>query len=80
MTESQKAKIIKLRADGNGCRAIASKLGMSVNTVKSFCKRNNINSETAAVCLHRTGPGRVPETLPGAGTAVRCGERTARYD
>ena len=48
MTESQKAKIIKLRADGNGCRAIASKLGMSVNTVKSFCKRNNINTETAA--------------------------------
>lgn len=53
MTESQKAKIIKLRADGNGCRAIASKLGMSVNTVKSFCKRNNINTETAAGLTER---------------------------
>ena len=48
MTESQKSEIIKLRAAGNGCRAIASKLGMSANTVKSFCKRNNINAETAA--------------------------------
>ena len=48
MTESQKSKIIKLRAAGNGCKAIANKLGMSVNTVKSFCKRNNIDAETAA--------------------------------
>ena len=47
MTESRKAKIIKLRAAGKGYRVIASTLGIPVNTVKSFCIRNHINAETA---------------------------------
>ena len=47
MTGKQKTQIIRLRADGKGYRAIASKLGISVSTVKSFCIRNNINAETA---------------------------------
>ncbi len=47
MTDNQKAQIIKLRAAGNGYGKIAQTLGISVNTVKSFCRRNDINGDTA---------------------------------
>lgn len=45
MTDNQKAQIIKLRAAGNGYGKIAQTLGISVNTVKSFCRRNDINGD-----------------------------------
>ena len=44
MTDHQKAQIIKLRADGNGYGKIAKSIGISLNTVKSFCRRNDIGS------------------------------------
>lgn len=40
MTEHQKSQIIKLRREGNGYGTIAGILGISLNTVKSFCRRN----------------------------------------
>lgn len=40
MTESQKNQLIQLRAAGNGYGTIAQSLGISPNTVKSFCRRN----------------------------------------
>ena len=43
MTDNQKAQIINLRAAGNGYGRIAQTLGISLNTVKSFCRRNDIN-------------------------------------
>lgn len=49
MTDNQKAQIIKLRAAGNGYGKIAQTIGISVNTVKSFCCRNDINGDMAAV-------------------------------
>ena len=48
MNENEKNKIIKLRAAGAGYVKIAREMGMSVNTVKSFCRRKNINAETAS--------------------------------
>ena len=48
MTDSQKAQIIKLRSDGNGYGKIAQTLGISLNTVKSFCRRNNISGNASA--------------------------------
>ncbi len=47
MTDNQKAQIIKLRAAGYGYGSIAGTLGISPNTVKSFCRRNDINADTA---------------------------------
>ena len=47
MTDNQKSQIIKLRAAGNGYGKIAQMLGISLNTVKSFCRRNDINRNTA---------------------------------
>ena len=49
MTDNQKAQIIKLRAAGNGYGKIAQTIGISVNTVKSFCRRNDVNGDMAAV-------------------------------
>lgn len=47
MTDNQKAQIIKLRVAGNGYGKIARTLGISLNTVKSFCRRNDINGNIA---------------------------------
>lgn len=46
MTDNQKSQIIKLRATGNGYGKIAQTLDISLNTVKSFCRRNDINGNT----------------------------------
>lgn len=40
MTNEQKMLVSSLRADGMGYGAIARKVGISANTVKSFCRRN----------------------------------------
>lgn len=48
MTDTQRAQVIKLRTAGNSYGSIARTVGISLNTVKSFCRRNNIteNSDT----------------------------------
>ena len=47
MTNEQKTKIISLRKQGNSLAEIASKLGLPIGTVKSFCSRNHPVAETA---------------------------------
>ena len=42
MTENLKAKIIQLHKAGYGYGKIAKTLDISLNTVKSFCRRKNI--------------------------------------
>ena len=44
MTKQQKEKIIKMRRDGFSYSRISKALGVSENTVKSFCRRNNLGS------------------------------------
>lgn len=54
MTDAQKENIRYLRGEGLGYRAIAARLGISENTVKSFCRRNNLtgvaSKEPPQVC------------------------------
>ena len=40
MTEEQKQQIISLREQGLGYMKVAQQTGISLNTVKSFCRRN----------------------------------------
>lgn len=47
MTDTQKEQILKLRAEGIGYIKIAKEIGISENTVKSFCRRN---AKAAADC------------------------------
>lgn len=46
MTQQQKEQISKLRVAGASFGKIASTLGMSINTVKSYCKRNPVSPAT----------------------------------
>ena len=48
MTEEQKKQIIRLRKKGCGYTAVANKVGISKDTVKSFCRRNGLAGEMAA--------------------------------
>lgn len=42
MNDMQKSKIINMRVEGFGYRLIAKELDISENTIKSFCRRNNL--------------------------------------
>lgn len=51
MTNEQKQQIIFLRRDGAGYGAIAKQLHVSINTVKSFCRRHCLASKRdGSVC------------------------------
>lgn len=55
MTENEKAKVRFFRTtEGLGYGAIADKLGLSENTVKSFCRRNGLagvaSKKVATIC------------------------------
>ena len=43
MTEKQKSEIMRMRCAGASYARIAERLNLSINTVKSHCKRNNIS-------------------------------------
>lgn len=47
MTVTEKEKIRYLRGEGLGYKAIASRLGLTVDTVKGFCKRSGLNGVAA---------------------------------
>ena len=46
MTEQQKQRILQLRKQGATFSSIAEELSLSVNTVKSFFRRNIVNSRS----------------------------------
>lgn len=53
MTEEQKMTIDKLRLEGCGYLKIAKEIGVSENTVKSYCRRSvatSVTKESIAVC------------------------------
>lgn len=52
MTEKQKCKIRKMRLDGLGYKAIASALALSLNSVKSYCRRNGLTGAGMVVALN----------------------------
>ena len=52
MTEQEKSKIRSLRTEGYGYKKIALAVGISVNTVKSFCRNNELTGNSSSgVCL-----------------------------
>ena len=60
MTNEQRMIVSALRAQGMGYGAIARKVGISENTVKSFCRRNAQKEDkpvTGAVPLLRNACG-----------------------
>ena len=47
MTNEQRMIVSALRAQGMGYGAIARKVGISENTIKSFCRRNAQKEDNA---------------------------------
>lgn len=44
MTTDERNKIVRMRKSGIGYATIAQELGLSKNTVKTFCRRNGLTS------------------------------------
>lgn len=61
MTQQEKEQISKLRANGASFGKIASTLGMSVNTVKSYCKRNPMSTDPMPASKAVVHPDRCPQ-------------------
>ena len=47
MTAEQREQIAAMRNSGEGYTSIAAKLNLSVNTIKTFCKRNHLGGVRA---------------------------------
>ena len=62
MTENQKRRITLMRQNHVGYAAIANELKLSLSTVKTFCRRNNLQAGDLA---SDTQPGNIAETPPG---------------
>lgn len=60
MTDKQKQKIIALRRDGAGYGRIAAAVGISINTVKSFCRRHSLTAKKATA----VGIGLIKNSVP----------------
>jgi endogenous inhibitor of DNA gyrase (YacG/DUF329 family) len=60
MNTLQKDRIIFLRKTGVGYGKIATELNLSLNTVKSFCRRNNLNiapeTQNSDLCVNCSTP------------------------
>ena len=60
MTSFQKENVRRMRSEGVSYAKIAASLGLSENTVKSYCKRNNIRVEYTLTKMEL--PDAEPET------------------
>lgn len=49
MTLFQKGHVLRMRSEGKSYSKIAAYLGISENTIKSFCQRNNLGVSNAAL-------------------------------
>ena len=45
MTDEDRMRIVELRKEENGYKRIAQLLGLSENTIKSFCRRRHLLKE-----------------------------------
>ena len=57
MTDEQRVQIINLREAGNGYKKIGQLLGLSENTVKSFCQRRNLGGVVVQTAADETPAG-----------------------
>lgn len=60
MIDEQKQKIIALRRDGAGYGQIVAAVGISIYTVKSFCRRHSLAAKKATA----VGIGLIKNSVP----------------
>ncbi|MDR0879177.1 MAG: helix-turn-helix domain containing protein [Clostridioides sp.] len=59
MNDKEKNDIVKLRNEGYGYKKISNILGISPNTIKSFCRKNNLSG-----VMGKTDKERSKDDLP----------------
>ena len=69
MNTDQKTRITRLRSEGASYNQIAQKLGISKNTVSTFCRRNGLTGDTAESA---------PSTVT-THTCKNCGKEIIQY-
>jgi len=74
MTLVQKERVTTLRRQGESYSKIAGALGISVNTIQSFCRRNNI-----AVSLPTTGENHSFCRQCGEALTQQPGKKTKKF-
>ena len=79
MTNEPKMLIVSLRAEGLGYRRVADRLGISENTVKSFCRRQKnapqVKVPAGSVCKCCGAP---IEQTPGRKEKKFCSDKCRR--
>ena len=74
MNAIEKEKIRYLRGEGLGYKAIASRLGLSENAVKGFCKRNGLDGVAAESTDNACRQCRKPLVKSGARQKKFCSD------
>ena len=75
MTQEQKQQIQDMRRKGLGYKKIANWLGISENTVKSYCKRNNFNADNNSKNNELSANATTSQTIDEAlCTCKQCGK------
>ena len=80
MTDLQKEQIKALRLQGIGYVKIGEILGISDNTVRSFCRRNGLgDSDTCRTAWWNSHPDCVDRKAVYAYTCAHCGKPFTAY-
>ena len=69
MTDNEKAEIVRLRMSGMGYKAIASRLKISRDRIRAFCKSAGINGIAEAAILNHE------IDIERGAVCIRCGRR-----
>ena len=77
MTNAQRRSVRELRREGYGYKKIANELGISVNTVRAFCTRNDIKRSTSDKQFCKECGKEVPQT-PGRRRRLFCSDMCRR--
>ena len=75
MTSAQIEQVIRLQEAGKGYRTIASELGLSINSVKSWCRRHPVEETPVNGCKQCSAP---LIQFPGKRKRIYCSDR-CRY-
>ncbi len=70
MTPDEKSRMTALRKAGRSSAAIAGELGISKNTVKTFCRRNGLTAEAERAPVTETLEQRESRLCPHCGKPV----------